>query len=356
MFVRSMMFFAVLLLFHLLFFAYPVIRICDWLGLNSVTSLVIFLPLFFSQVISRLIIRKSAKNFIWIRYAADFFLGLSPFLLFSVVLFEFAIFFQQFDEGLAAQFSLALSLLIGFWGLFSAVVPRVKTIQLRTEKIEDDFDFVQISDVHIGSRSRVFLERLVEKINSLNPKFLCITGDFIDATGVNRSELVSLQKLDCPIFFSIGNHERYEDLDKILERLASLGVTILRSEVAHPSKEIQLIGIDDQEDVKQVDTELKKINFSQNVFTILMYHRPKGFEDAEKAGIDLMLSGHTHKGQVFPFNLVVKKVFRYVSGLHRLGSSLLYVSQGTGTWGPVMRVGSFSEITLFEVKNEPKAA
>ena len=257
---------------------------------------------------------------------------------------------------MAARFSLALSLLIGLWGLFSAVVPRVKTIQLRTEKIEDDFDFVQISDVHIGSRSRVFLERLVEKINSLSPKFLCITGDFIDATGVNRSELVSLQKLDCPIFFSIGNHERYEDLDKILERLASLGVTILRSEVAYPSKEVQLIGIDDQEDVKQVDTELKKINFSQNVFTILMYHRPKGFEDAEKAGIDLMLSGHTHKGQVFPFNLVVKKVFRYVSGLHRSGSSLLYVSQGTGTWGPVMRVGSFSEITLFEVKNEPKAA
>ena len=79
------------------------------------------------------------------------------------------------------------------------------------------------------------------------------------------------------------------------------------------------------------------------------------FEDAEKAGIDLMLSGHTHKGQVFPFNLVVKKVFRYVSGLHRLGDSFLYVSQGTGTWGPDMRVGSFSEITLFEVKNEPKA-
>ena len=356
MLLRSMTFFVVLLFFHLLFFAYPVIRICDWLGLDSVASLVIFLPLFFSQVISRLIIRKSAKNFIWIRYAADFFLGLSPFLLFSVVLSEFAILFQQFDEGLAAQFSLALSLLIGFWGLFSAVVPRVKTIQLRTEKIEDDFDFVQISDVHIGSRSSVFLERLVEKINSLNPKFLCITGDFIDASGVDRSELVSLQKLDCPIFFSIGNHERYEDLDKILERLASLGVTILRSEVAYPSNEIQLIGIDDQEDVKQVDTELKKINFSQNVFTILMYHRPKGFEDAEKAGIDLMLSGHTHKGQVFPFNLVVKKVFRYVSGLHRLGGSLLYVSQGTGTWGPVMRVGSFSEITLFEVKNEPKAA
>ena len=102
MFLRSMTFFVVLLLFHLLFFAYPVIRICDWLGLNSVTSLVIFLPLFFSQVISRLILRKSAKNFIWIRYAADFFLGLSPFLLFSVVLFEFAIFFQQFNEGLAA--------------------------------------------------------------------------------------------------------------------------------------------------------------------------------------------------------------------------------------------------------------
>ncbi len=351
MFPRYITFFLVLLIFHLLFFAYPVIRICDWLGLSGIATTIVFLPFFFSQVISRIIVKKSLKNFFWIRYSADFFLGLSPFLLISVLLFETIIFFHQFNELLAAKFSLVFSLLIGLWGLFSAMMPRVKRIQIKTHKIGDSLSFVQISDVHIGSRSRVFLERLVRKIDSLSPKFLCITGDFIDATGVSRSELASLQKLNCPIFFSVGNHERYEDLNKIVERLSSLGVNVLRSEVAYPCGEIQIIGIDDQEDAKQVETELKKIYFSQNAYTILMYHRPKGFEDAQKAGIDLMLSGHTHKGQVFPFNLVVRKVFKYMSGLYRLGDSLLYVSQGTGTWGPVMRVGSFSEITLFEVNN-----
>ena len=77
---------------------------------------------------------------------------------------------------------------------------------------------------------------------------------------------------------------------------------MLRSEVAYPCEEIQLIGIDDQEDAKQVETELKRL-MSQNAYTILMYHRPKGFEDAQKAGIDLMLSGHTHKGQAHLISL-----------------------------------------------------
>ena len=110
---------------------------------------------------------------------------------------------------------------------------------------------------------------------------------------------------------------------------------MLRSEVAYPCEEIQLIGIDDQEDAKQVETELKKINVSQNAYTIPNVPPTKGFEDAQKAGIDLMLSGHTHKGQVFPFNLVVRKVFKYMSGLYRLGDSLLFL--GERAWGPVMR-------------------
>ncbi|MBC08794.1 MAG: hypothetical protein CMQ39_01335, partial [Gammaproteobacteria bacterium] len=244
-----MTFFLVLLIFHLLFFAYPITRICGWLGLSTATTTLILLPFFFSQVISRIIVQKSLKTLFWIRYSADFFLGLSPFLLISVLLFEIVIFFLQFNENLAAKLSLVFSLLIGFWGLFSAMVPRVKKIQLKTQKIKDSLSFVQISDVHIGSRSKVFLERLVRKINCLSPKFLCITGDFIDATGVSRSELASLQKLNCPIFLSIGNHERYEDLNKIVERLSSLGVNVLRSETAYPWREIQLIGIDDQEDV-----------------------------------------------------------------------------------------------------------
>jgi hypothetical protein len=83
-----------------------------------------------------------------------------------------------------------------------------------------------------------------------------------------------------------------------------------------------------------------------------MYHRPRGLEAAADAGIDLMLSGHTHNGQIFPFNFVVSSVFDKVKGMYKNGNSRLYVSQGTGTWGPVMRIGTRSEITLFEITPE----
>ena len=100
----------------------------------------------------------------------------------------------------------------------------------------------------------------------------------------------------------------------------------------------------------QVEKELTSLEVDQNGFSILMYHRPIGFESAQKAGVDLMISGHTHKGQIFPFNLVVKSVFRYLAGLYRGAKGDLYVSQGTGTWGPIMRIGSVAEITLFSIR------
>ena len=208
---------------------------------------------------------------------------------------------------------------------------------------------MQITDVHIGSRSAKFLELIVNRINALEPDFLCITGDFIDATGVPEEDLKSLQELNCPIYFSIGNHERYEDLDEILVRLRNLGVQVLRTESVDARGDIQVIGVDDRDDALQVERELGRLEVKQDAFGILLYHRPRGIEAAAEAGIDLMLSGHTHNGQIFPFNLVVNRVFDKVVGMYHHDSSRLYVSQGTGTWGPVMRFGTRSEITLFEV-------
>ncbi|MBT7370546.1 MAG: metallophosphoesterase, partial [Gammaproteobacteria bacterium] len=103
-----------------------------------------------------------------------------------------------------------------------------------------------------------------------------------------------------------------------------------------------------RDDALQVERVLDRMTLDDESFVVLMYHRPHGFEAAARKGIDLMLSGHTHNGQIFPFHLVVKSAFDRVAGLYELGQSRLYVSQGTGTWGPVMRVGTRAEITLFE--------
>jgi predicted MPP superfamily phosphohydrolase len=112
---------------------------------------------------------------------------------------------------------------------------------------------------------------------------------------------------------------------------------------------VQFIGIDDMDDAMQVSRQLARINVESEPYVILLYHRPRGLEAAAEAGVDLMLSGHTHNGQIVPFNLIVKRVFEQMRGLYYYAQATLYVSSGTGTWGPIMRLGTRSEITLIEV-------
>ena len=112
---------------------------------------------------------------------------------------------------------------------------------------------------------------------------------------------------------------------------------------------VQFIGIDDMDDAMQVSRQIARIPVATEPYVILLYHRPRGLQAAADAGVDLMLSGHTHNGQIVPFNFVVKRVFEQIRGLYYHGQTTLYVSTGTGTWGPIMRLGTRSEITLIEV-------
>jgi predicted MPP superfamily phosphohydrolase len=113
---------------------------------------------------------------------------------------------------------------------------------------------------------------------------------------------------------------------------------------------VQLVGIDDSDNPSQVKRGIARLDIDPQRFVLLLYHRPRGLAAAAAARVDLMISGHTHKGQIVPFNLVVKRVFEQTVGLFTHGQTRLYVSPGTGTWGPVMRLGSRGEISLFEVQ------
>ena len=121
---------------------------------------------------------------------------------------------------------------------------------------------------------------MIGKVQALQPEFLCITGDFIDATGVAEEELAILRTLACPIYFTIGNHERYEDLDEILLRMRALGVSTLRTQSVHHRDDVQVLGIDDRDDALQVERELRKLQIDRQAFGVLMYHRPHGLEAA----------------------------------------------------------------------------
>ena len=342
-------FFAIVLLLHIPLFAYPVLRLCNWFGLGLWPTVLVFLPLFFSQIIARVTLRNRSQT--WakgLRSAADNWLGISPVVLCLVLLAELPVLIGWLPPREAAWLVLLVASALLIYSIVNALSPSIVTVQLSSEKLQQPLRFVQISDVHIGSRSQRFLEHVIDKVNALEPDFLCITGDFIDASGIGEDQLSALQRVTGPTYFSIGDHEKYEDLDDIVRRLRNLGVTVLRNE-SLLEDQLQVIGIDDMDDHRQVERQLARIDIHHHKYVLLLYHRPRGHEAAAAAGVDLMISGHTHNGQIVPFNLVVDRVFDKAWGLFQEDNTHLYVSSGTGTWGPTMRLGTRGEITLFEI-------
>jgi len=345
-------FILLILFFSLVMFAYPVWRLGEWLQLPLVVLIVSTLLLFSSQFIARFVLRSHVNRATYLyRRAADFFLGMSPILLGLVLLVEITNLVANFSPQSLQTLGfgiLAITFVAGLWGLSVAWKPDIVTVRLLSDKLGKPVRFVQISDVHIGSRTVRFLEKTMQRVEALKPDFLCITGDFIDQSGITEDKLASLKYFSGPIYYCIGNHERYEDLEDIVSRMESLGVEVLRNRSV-TADGLQLIGVDDHEDPEQVAKVLPTIEVLKNAFSILLYHRPEGIEAAQAQGVDLKLSGHTHNGQIVPFNKAVSSRFKFTKGLYPFKGSYLYVNEGTGTWGPTLRLGTRSEITVFEL-------
>ena len=331
-------------------FAYPVWRLGNWLSLPDGLNLLVTLPLFLSQFIARLLLRNRHGRFAFVlRSAADFFLGLSPVLLAGVLIGEVVLLSSTVPSHSVAQLVLLATTIVGLYGLKKAWDPDVVEVPLTSSKLNRRVRFAQISDVHIGSRTIRFLHHIIRRVNQSQAEFLCITGDFIDQPGIGADKLAVLKDFQGPIYYCIGNHERYEDLADIVHRLESLGVEVLRNRTVEVDG-IQFIGIDDHESAGQVARVLPFIDVNPDVYSILLYHRPQGLEAAARHGIDLKLSGHTHAGQIVPFHIAVNRVFEYTRGLYQLDDTWLYVNEGTGTWGPTLRLGTRSEITVFNLE------
>ena len=346
---RRHRFIAVGLLLQIPLFAYPILRICQWLELDGIQTAAVFVPLFFSQIVAKLYLRQANSGpAFWLRRAADLWLGISLLLVCMLAAMELPVALGWISASTAGYTLVSIAAAITAYSVLNAYSPSVVEIEITSAKVNSTLRFAQITDVHIGSRTSGFLARVMDKVNSLDIEFLCITGDFIDAPGVTEHALSALRSCRVPIYFSIGNHERYEDLDDILARLERLGVNVLRSRTITQGQ-VQLIGIDDAENPSHVRQELAALDIDPNQFVLLLYHRPRGLRAAAERGIDLMISGHTHNGQIVPFNFVVARVFKKTVGLFQEGLTQLYVSPGTGTWGPVMRLGSRGEVTFFVV-------
>jgi len=258
------------------------------------------------------------------------------------------------EETSAGQ--IATVLFVVFYWVAMRAAHRIHLVPLEiiSPKIIQPQRLVQISDVHIGSRQPAFLEKVITLVNTQKPDMLLITGDLIDEN-VSAEALRSLAELDYPVFYCSGNHERYVDYQSALQIIASQGVSVL-SDSAIFINDIHILGIADRQHVdlarEALNTLCASNDSAHGSFRILLYHQPDLWAEAIHQGIDLMLSGHTHKGQIWPFGWLVRTRYEHVAGHFQSALNHLFVSQGTGTWGPTLRFGTRCEITVIELRPE----
>ena len=254
--------------------------------------------------------------------------------------------------------ALAVSFVISIHGFFEAKDVRVEKIVIHSNKIPKRIKIVQISDLHIGLNTKEdFLRKIVNKINAVDPDLLISTGDLVDVffDGINvfagqlRAINPRLGK-----YAVTGNHEFYAGIDDSINFTKMAGFRVLREEGVTINNIISLVGMDDNAAGQGIKKEKARINalmkmLPENTYKILLRHRP-AVADNTKEIFDLQLSGHTHGGQIFPFTIVTWFFYPVRTGLKKLSSSnFIYVSKGTGTWGPPMRFLARPEITLIEL-------
>lgn len=224
----------------------------------------------------------------------------------------------------------------------------------------DSFNLVQLTDVHVGRTiKREFIEKLVEETNLLNPDVVVITGDLVDLP-ISKIEydLYPLKSLNAPTYFILGNHEYFHGAGEAVAYLRQLDVKPLLNEhvvIGQGDRQFNIIGINDvigartglfPPDVKQAFTDV-----DQAKACVVLAHQPKMINEMDAYRCDLMLSGHTHGGQIFPFGLLVMTAQPYLAGLHEHDENKqIFVSRGTGYWGPPLRFMAPSEISQIILK------
>jgi predicted MPP superfamily phosphohydrolase len=240
--------------------------------------------------------------------------------------------------------------------------PRIRELHIPISKLPkslDGFSIVQLADIHLErSKSPRWWDSVVNRVNNLHPDLILIVGDLVDEDIRSNSRFVdAIGRLQSPngVVAVTGNHEYYAGFDAFVNLCDSLGILLLRNSSMTIANSIELIGVNDDaaKQVGEAGVDLDKAmeNCDTSKATILMCHRPLYFEQAVAKGVDLQLSGHVHVGQLPPMDVIVMLVFKYYYGLHRKGTSHIYTTSGTGTWGPPMRLFSRSEIVYIQLRS-----
>jgi predicted MPP superfamily phosphohydrolase len=216
---------------------------------------------------------------------------------------------------------------------------------------------VQLSDLHVGPIiGRTFIERIVAQANAARPDLIVITGDLVDGSVERlREHVAPLARLTARwgVYFVTGNHEYYSGADAWCAEIERLGIRVLRNErvvIGDAGQSFDLAGIDDLYAQRSQAGALSHVaralaGRDPKRELVLLAHQPSAVFEASQHGVGLQLSGHTHGGQIWPWNYLVRLQQPLVSGLARFGQTHLYVSNGTGYWGPPMRLAAPAEVT-----------
>jgi hypothetical protein len=227
-------------------------------------------------------------------------------------------------------------------------------LDLKSQKpLAKEYKIVMASDLHIGYHNpRKELARWVDMMNAENPDFILIAGDIIDGSMrpiIEERMAEEFRRLKAPVYACLGNHEFYSGVPGAKQFYQDAGIRLLVDEAAVIDSSIVIIGRDDRTNMRRKpikDLVAATHHLSPTTYTIVLDHQPYNLDRAEAAGVDFQLSGHTHRGQVWPISWITDRIYECSWGSHQRGNTRFYVSSGIGIWGGKFRIGTQSEYVV----------
>lgn len=332
-------------------FQYGLLAILIFLTFSFITASVIAHS--YDNIFSRVFYKSSS---VWM---GVFFYFLLASIFAWCLIFLGKILSLEIDKPLSAIILFSLAFILSAIGLISDLSLKTKNIEVELLNLPENWhgkNIILLSDIHLGLINRIgFAQKIAEKVNSIDHEIVVITGDLFDGQagdlGCFVGPLDNL-KAEKGIFFVTGNHETYLGTEKTYQILSETKIQPLKDEIINvEGLNIIGIGYGEQGEKKNISEAIKSLNgFNKESATILLYHEPVQVAQISESGIDLALSGHTHRGQMWPLNYITKIIYKgYDYGLFDVGSMQLYVTNGTGTWGPPFRTFNRPEITVIKL-------
>ncbi|MCR4582017.1 MAG: metallophosphoesterase [Prevotella sp.] len=235
------------------------------------------------------------------------------------------------------------------------------TLQLTTEKpLARSYRLVMLSDLHLGYHNpRKELGRWIDLINSEKPDLILIAGDIIDGSMrplLEEQMAEEFRRLSAPVYACLGNHEYYAGEPKAQQFYRDAGIRLLIDETALVDSAVLIVGRDDRTNrrrmpIEKLVTAAREGQSGSTAYTIVLDHQPYHLEKSEAAGVDFQLSGHTHRGQVWPISWITDAIYECSWGSHQRGNTRYYITSGIGIWGGKFRIGTQSEYVVAELSN-----